>query len=139
MSAKKRILVADDEPNIRLLYQSELEAEGFEVLLAQDGKEALAMVESEKPDLVILDIRMPGIDGVEALGQIIDQNRTMPVILNSAYSAYEENFMTWSADAYVVKSGDTSVLIDKVKEVLARRESDASGEPDQSGESGESS
>ena len=130
MSAKKRILVADDEPNIRLLYQSELEAEGFEVVLAQDGKEALAKVESEKPDLVVLDIRMPGIDGVEALGQIIDKNRTMPVILNSAYSAYEENFMTWSADAYVVKSGDTSVLIEKVKEVLARRAAGEGGASD---------
>lgn len=124
---KARILIADDEPNIRLLYRSELEAEGYEVILAEDGKEALAKVESEKPDLVVLDIRMPGIDGVEALGRIIDKNRTMPVILNSAYSAYEENFMTWSADAYVVKSGDTTVLIDKIKEVLARRAAGGGG------------
>ncbi len=118
---KTRILVADDEPNIRLLYRSELEADGYDVITASDGKEAVAKVESESPDLVILDIRMPGIDGVEALGRILDRDRTMPVILNSAYSDYEQNFMTWSADAYVVKSSDVSVLKERIREVLAKR------------------
>lgn len=118
---KTRILVADDEPNIRLLYRSELEADGYDVITASDGKEAVAKVESENPDLVVLDIRMPGIDGVEALGRILDRDRTMPVILNSAYSDYEQNFMTWSADAYVVKSSDVSVLKERIREVLAKR------------------
>ena len=118
---RTRILVADDEPNIRLLYQSELEADGYEVVVAKDGKEALEKVESARPDLVVLDIRMPGIDGVEALGRILDKVRTMPVILNSAYSSYQENFMTWSADAYVEKSGDVSVLKGKIAEVLKKR------------------
>lgn len=120
-SKKSRILVADDEPNIRLLYKSELEADGFEVLLAKDGKEAVAMVEAESPDLVVLDVRMPGMDGVEALGRILDKIRTMPVILNTAYTTYQDNFMTWSADAYVVKSADVNVLKAKIHEVLARR------------------
>ncbi|MFG0318555.1 MAG: response regulator [Planctomycetota bacterium JB042] len=127
-ASRPRILIADDEPNIRLLYQAELESQGYEVILAKDGKEALEKVDSERPDLVVLDIRMPGIDGVEALGRIIDAHRTMPVILNSAYSAYEENFMTWSADAYVVKSGDTSALIAKIGEVLGRRGGERGGE-----------
>lgn len=118
---RTRILIADDEPNIRLLYKSELEADGFEVVVAVDGKDALAKVESVKPDLVVLDVRMPGMDGVEALGRILDKNRTMPVILNTAYTSYQENFMTWSADAYVVKSGDVSVLKSKIHEVLKRR------------------
>ena len=118
---RPRILIADDEPNIRLLYKNELEADGFDVILASDGREAVAKAESERPDLVVLDIRMPGMDGVEALGRILDRDRTMPVILNSAYSAYEENFMTWSADAYVVKSADVAVLKDKIREILAKR------------------
>lgn len=118
---RTRILIADDEPNIRLLYKSELEADGFEVAVAVDGKDALAKVESVKPDLVVLDVRMPGMDGVEALGRILDKNRTMPVILNTAYTSYQENFMTWSADAYVVKSGDVTVLKSKIHEVLKRR------------------
>jgi two-component system, response regulator, stage 0 sporulation protein F len=116
-----RILIADDEPNIRLLYKSELEADGYEVILAVDGKDAVAKTEEAKPDLVVLDIRMPGIDGVEALGRILDKNRTMPVILNTAYSSYQDNFMTWSADAYVEKSGDVSHLKAKIAEVLKRR------------------
>ncbi len=122
MQAKRiRILIADDEPNIRLLYKSELEADGFDIVVATDGKDALQKVEQEKPDLVILDVRMPGMDGVEALGRILDKYRTMPIILNTAYSAYQDNFMTWSADGYVVKSGDVSVLKSKIVEVLKRR------------------
>lgn len=118
---RTRILIADDEPNIRLLYQSELEADGFEVVTAVDGKDALAKVESAKPDLVVLDIRMPGMDGVDALARILDKVRTLPVILNSAYGFYKENFMTWSADAYVVKSADVAVLKAKILEVLKKR------------------
>lgn len=118
---RTRILIADDEPNIRLLYKSELEADGYDVVVAVDGKDAVAKVDETKPDLVVLDIRMPGIDGVEALGRILDKYRTMPVILNTAFSSYQDNFMTWSADAYVEKSGDVSVLKSKIAEVLRRR------------------
>jgi len=118
---KTRILIADDEPNLRLLYQSELEADGYDVVIAKDGKEAVQKAATEDVDLVVLDIRMPGMDGVEALGQIIDGRRTLPVILNSAYSAEKDNFMTWSADAYVIKSADVGVLKAKIKEVLENR------------------
>lgn len=131
--ARARILIADDEPNIRLLYQSELEADGYEVILAENGREAIAKAESERPDLVVLDIRMPGMDGVEVLGRILDKNRTMPVILNTAYSSYQESFMTWSADAYVVKSADVSVLKDKIAEVLAKRRGDGAGRAEREG------
>jgi CheY-like chemotaxis protein len=118
---RTRILIADDEPNIRLLYKSELEADGYDVIVAVDGKDAIEKIESGNPDLVVLDVRMPGIDGVEALGRIIDKYRTLPVILNTAYSSYQDNFMTWSADGYVVKSGDVSVLKNKIAEVLKKR------------------
>ena len=135
MTAKPtRILIADDEPNLRLLYQSELESDGYEVVTAQDGKEAVAKVEAEEFDLVVLDIRMPGLDGVEALGRILDQRRTMPVILNSAYSSEQDNFMTWSADAYVVKSADVSVLKTKIREVLEQRRVEKSGRDAHEGE-----
>ena len=127
--AKIRILIADDEPNIRLLYRNELEEDGYEVILAEDGHQAIRQIERERPDLVVLDIRMPGLDGVETLARILDMHRTLPVILNTAYSGYEENFMTWPADAYVVKSGDVSLLKAKIREVLARRAGDA-GRPE---------
>lgn len=118
---KTRILIADDEPNLRLLYKSELEADGYEVVIAKDGQEAVHKAATEDIDLVVLDIRMPGMDGIEALGKIIDGRRTLPVILNSAYSAEKDNFMTWSADAYVVKSADVEVLKKKIREVLEHR------------------
>jgi two-component SAPR family response regulator len=72
-------------------------------------------------DLAILDIRMPGIDGVELLGRLLSRDSTMPVILHSAYAHYKDNFMTWTADHYVIKSSDLTGLKDKIRETLARR------------------
>jgi len=115
---KKKLLIADDESNIRLLYKMEFEKEGYEVELAKNGLECLEKVDEFKPDLVILDIRMPGIDGLETLNQILGKNNLIPVIINSAYSSYKDNFMSWWADAYVVKSGDLTELKEKVKELI---------------------
>jgi DNA-binding response OmpR family regulator len=116
-----KVLVIEDEKSLRLLYQQDLLREGHEVLLAADGKEGLDLAERERPDLVVLDIRMPGMDGLEAMGRLLDRRPRMPVILNSAYSSYKDNFMSWAADAYVVKSSDTSELLARVREVLAAR------------------
>ena len=95
--------------------------EGHEVSLASSGPEALDYLKAKRPDLIILDISMPGMDGIEALGKILAKDKTMPVILNTAYSTYKDNFMTWSADAYVVKSGDLTELKAKIKDVLKTR------------------
>ena len=81
-------------------------------------QEALAHLDVEKPDLVVLDVVMPGMDGVEALGRILSKEPTIPVILHSAYSRYRDNFMTWSADAYVVKSADLTELMSTVHGLL---------------------
>jgi DNA-binding response OmpR family regulator len=116
-----RLLVVDDDENLRLLYEQELQEEGHEVVLAGSGPEALDYLKSKRPDLIILDISMPGMDGIEALGKILARDKTMPVILNTAYSTYKDNFMTWSADAYVVKQGDLTELKAKIKDVLKTR------------------
>ncbi len=118
-SQKKKLLIVDDEPNLRVLYEAEFRQEGYEVVLASDGPEAIKMVEKEKPDLVVLDIRMPGMDGIETMSEILGRDNQLPVIINSAYSHYKENFMSWSADAYVVKSSNTDELKEKVAELLA--------------------
>ena len=115
---KKRVLIADDEKNIRLLYKTELELEGYEIELAENGMICLEKIDTFKPDLVILDIRMPGMDGLETLNQILGKNNLIPIIINSAYSSYKENFMSWSADAYITKSSDMTELKNKVKELL---------------------
>lgn len=114
----KKILVVEDEESLRLLYHDELAEAGYEVILAANGREALKQLDTAKPDLVILDITMPTMDGKEVLGKIIRKARDVPVILNTAYPSYRNDFMSWGADAYVVKSGDLGELKGKVREIL---------------------
>ena len=78
---KARILVIDDEAEIRRSVRMILEYEGYEVLEASSGPEGLAMIEREPPDLVFLDIKMPGLDGLEALQRIRQSNEALPVVI----------------------------------------------------------
>ena len=117
---KKKILIVEDEEGLRLLYEEELKAEGYEVLTAGNGKEAIQKLEEEKPDLIILDIVMPVMDGLEALGQIVRKERKIPIILNTSYPGYRQDFISWAADAYVTKSTDLEELKKKVKELLEK-------------------
>jgi CheY-like chemotaxis protein len=121
-SVKKILLVEDDESQ-RQLYHDELTEVGYEVRLAANGQEALDQLEKYRPDLIILDIVMPVMDGMEALGRIIRKYRDVPIVLNTAYSRYRDDFMSWAADAYVLKSADLTELKDKVREILEGRES----------------
>ncbi|MFP3867437.1 MAG: response regulator [Desulfobacteraceae bacterium] len=115
----KVILVVDDDEKIRLLLSEELTEEGYQVLTAADAMEAIKIIERNEPlDLVVLDIRMPGMTGVELLPRIIGMREGLPVILNTAYSQYKQDFMTWAANAYIVKSSDLSELKQKIKELL---------------------
>jgi len=119
-SQKRKILLVEDEESLRLLYKEELETDGYEVLTAPNGKEALHQLEKGKPDLIILDIVMPVMDGMEALEQIMGRERTIPIIIHTSYPGYREDFMSWAADAYVSKSSDLGELKKKVKELLDR-------------------
>jgi DNA-binding response OmpR family regulator len=116
----KTILVVDDDEAIRTLLQEELEEEGYKVLIATNARDALKMVAAEPLDLVILDIRMPGMDGLEALPRILGLKEGLPVIMNTAYSQYQDSFMSWAADAYIVKSSDLTELKEKIKELINR-------------------
>ncbi|MBM3307685.1 MAG: response regulator [Candidatus Eisenbacteria bacterium] len=116
-----KLLVVDDEKNIRRLYESELKQEGYEVDTAESAEDALKLIAKSPPDLVILDIRLDGMDGIDCLRTIMEKRRDLPVILNSAYSTYKQDFASWMADAYVVKSADLTELKQKVREVLAKR------------------
>jgi DNA-binding response OmpR family regulator len=118
---KNRILLVDDDEGLRDLYEEELSEEGYEVLIARNGKEALQKVEKEKPDLIVLDIVMPKMDGMEALGRIIGKNKTIPVILHTSHPGYRKDFMSWAADAYIMKSTDLTELKEKIRELLERR------------------
>jgi two-component system response regulator (stage 0 sporulation protein F) len=119
------ILLVEDDKNQRLLYEQELSHDGYKVVTATNGKEAVEKVQEQLPDIVIMDINMPKMDGIEAMGKILSANKKVPVIINTAYSNYKDSFMSWAADAYVVKSSDLSELKDKIKEVLANRDKDS--------------
>ena len=102
------------------MYEKEFADDGFDIILAEDGNEALLSIESNNNiDLVILDIKMEGKDGLEVLDSIRNKHRGLPVILNSAYSTYKSDFTSWLADAYLVKSHDLTELKEKVQELLA--------------------
>ena len=116
--SKKLLLVVDDEENIRLLYKEELKEEGYDVLLAENGYDAIDLVKKNKIDLVILDIKMPKIDGIETLRLLKGEKRDLPVVLCSAYGEYKQDFCTWASDAYIVKTADLSELKAVVKNIL---------------------
>jgi CheY-like chemotaxis protein len=112
------ILVVDDDKNLRRLYQSELEAEGYQVILAENGRQALELAASQSPDLVVMDIRMPEMDGLESMARLLQDRSSRPVILNSAYSSFQENFLTWAAEGYIIKSADLNPLKERIRAAL---------------------
>ena len=114
----KKLLLVDDEESIQIVYREEFEAEGYEVISALDGTTGLEKFKEENPDLVILDIRMPGINGVEVLRQMKMLRPTIPVILSSAYQEFKRDLGTWASDEYVVKSGNLDELKKTVRILL---------------------
>ncbi len=114
----KKILVVDDEESIRYLYKEELEEEGFAVEVAKSGEEALEKVPLFKPDLVTLDIKMPGMNGIETLKRIRDLDRQIPIIMCSAYGEYKQDLTTWASDAYIVKCADLTELKTTIRRLL---------------------
>lgn len=114
-----RLLVVEDNKNQRDLYEQELSEEyRFEVVAVASGQAAIVEVEKGGIDLVVLDIHMPGMNGVEALGKILSKNRQLPVILYTAYRDHEANFLTWSRAAYLMKTSNLTLLVDKINEIL---------------------
>jgi DNA-binding response OmpR family regulator len=117
----KNILIVDDEDDIRSLYASELEGDGYATHAVASGEEALQYIEINPGiDLVILDIKMGLLDGLQVLEKLRGKKSNVPVILNSAYSTYKNNFTSWLADAYLVKSPNLDELKGQVKELLVR-------------------
>ncbi len=89
--------------------------------LAGDAGAATKQLQQDRYDVVILDIRMPGMSGIDLLQKIIARNRQQSVILNTSYSSYRRNFLTWLAEAYVVKSFSTNDLKQAIRNVLTKQ------------------
>lgn len=121
-----KILLIEDLPHQRALFSDVLREDGYEVATAEGGEAGLAAVESEQPDLIVLDVDMRDIDGIELLGRMVGKasHTRAPVIIHSAYGRFQSECRTWSADAFVVKSSEMSGLREAVREVLARKRED---------------
>jgi DNA-binding response OmpR family regulator len=113
-----KILIVDDEEGIRMLYSMELEDEGYQVITLADGRDLMKIIDSERPDCIILDIKMKDYSGLDLLQQIRKKHYDMPVILNSAYSSFKVDLKAVAADYYVVKSSDLTELKEKLKVAL---------------------
>ncbi|HEC97060.1 MAG TPA: response regulator [Nitrospirae bacterium] len=114
-----KILIVDDDTSIRMLYKEELEDEGYDVVTASSGEEALRLFEKEAPDLVTLDILMPDMDGIQVLRKMKEKRPRLPIIMSTAYD-YRDDFAVWASEAYVVKSSDTRELKETIKRLLKK-------------------
>jgi DNA-binding response OmpR family regulator len=121
VGTKGQILVVDDEPNIARLIRMYLDREGFETVVATSGSEALARMESRKPELVILDIMLPDIDGLEVCREI-RRHDNVPIIMLTAREGDEDKIvgLELGADDYVTKPFVPRELVARVKAILRR-------------------
>ncbi|MCD6306241.1 MAG: response regulator [Deltaproteobacteria bacterium] len=113
-----KILIVDDEEHIRYLYSEELSEAGYEVITAENGHLLLERIEKEKPDLVVLDIKMVDYNGLDLLQDIRNKFYDLPVILCTAYDTFKEDMKSIAADYYVIKSFDLSELKNKIAMAL---------------------
>ena len=119
-----RILVVDDEPSIRLICRVNLDASGFEVLEAEDGETALSIARREQPDLILLDVMLPGIDGWEVAEELSEmaETREIPVVFITARSAAPDELRSHAVGgvAYIGKPFDPKLLSETVTRVVQR-------------------
>jgi two-component system response regulator (stage 0 sporulation protein F) len=113
-----KILIVDDEEHIRYLYSEELTDAGYEVITAESGYRLLEKIEEEKPDLVVLDIKMVDYNGLDLLQDIRNRFYNMPVVLCTAYDTFKEDMKSIAADFYVIKSFDLTELKNKIAMAL---------------------
>jgi len=116
-----RILIVDDEAHIRTLYTLELEDDGHEVLALETGKGLEDEIERFQPDVVVLDIKMMDVSGLDVLQQVRHRFYDLPVILCSAYGSYKGDLKSIAADYYVVKSSDLTELKKRIQSALEAR------------------
>ncbi|MCK5655472.1 MAG: response regulator [Candidatus Aureabacteria bacterium] len=118
----KKILFVDDEPQLVEMVKIRLEANNYEVILASDGEQALEKARGEKPDLIILDIMLPKMDGYKVCRMLKfdDKYSSIPVIMLTARSQESEKSMgeEVGADAYIIKPFEPQMLLGKIKELL---------------------
>lgn len=121
----EKILICEDEEDLRVIFIDFFKDKGFSVVCAADGEEGLALVDSEKPDLMLLDMRMPKLDGYGTLKKLREYNKELPVIVITAYGYICQviQMMNLGISGYVTKPIDYDKLFEKIKEVLSIKQS----------------
>jgi DNA-binding response OmpR family regulator len=125
MAERTKVLLVDDEPDILAVVQRRLQLHNYQVITAEDGYEGLARARKENPDVIVLDLMLPGIDGHQICA-ILKRDlrfRDVPIIILSARSQLKdvETSIQCGADAFVAKPFDHQVLISQIDSLLARR------------------
>ena len=113
-----KILIVDDEEHIRFLYSEELTEAGYQVITAESGYQLLDRIDMEKPDLVVLDIKMVDYNGLDLLQDIRNKYYDLPVVLCTAYDTFKEDMKSIAADFYVIKSFDLTELKTRIAMAL---------------------
>ena len=126
----EKILLVDDQTCIQQFYQEELTGDGYDVTVASDGYEAIAKIESIKPDVVILDLFLEGPKGWDVLDNIKRQDARLPVIIITAYDSYRNDPRLKKADGYVIKSFNLTELKQKILELFQDQEENSFREAD---------
>lgn len=115
----KVLLIVEDEYSLQKLYQQSFQDDGYTVVMAKNGVEAIDKISATPQiDLAIFDIRMDKMDGLETMGRIKQMGVNFPMIINTAYPEYRQDFKSWAAQAFFIKSGDLTELKQKVRELL---------------------
>ena len=121
--AKMKILVVDDEVDVQNILSFRLEINGFSVVVASDGEGALEKIKNESPDLVLLDLMLPKINGFEVCRMVKfdDKHKTLPIIILSALDKEDDRkkALESGADAYFLKPFDLEGLLNKIRDLLA--------------------
>lgn len=114
----KKILFINEEKNIRLQFKKELEEEGYELLIASNAKEGEEIVNNFPPDLIILDIKISGVDGIDFLKNLRDQDKKIPVIICTPHGEVKQDFQVSVSDVRVIRSDDLTELKDAIKRIF---------------------
>jgi len=115
------ILILDDDPSIRMLYAEELTDEGYQVMTCGDGSDLMEQIREMQPDLIVMDIRLRGENGLDLLQGIKNAYSNLPVILCSAHPAFKEDMNSIAADYYVSKSSNMGELKSTIEGAIKGR------------------
>lgn len=125
MATKKKILIIEDEPEVVMMMRARLEREGYQVIACPDGAEGISMVHEEKPDIILLDIMMPKIDGFKTCRLLKESPETkdIPVIFVTGLQASDlkQKVKEFKADGVIQKPYEPKELLEKVKECLTEK------------------